>query len=218
MRDVSTWKAALAMAGEIAEELRLPMLALAPAERETLGRALAVLEAIERIASVWRGEFRFVPVLSAAAEDATWAGERGFVTEKIPEKARTLLTTLLAQLRTLRVKAYTAGAFTPEHAETATGPQPWKYRLDADITLPGAADSTTTTLWFTDRLAGSTMLAGTADQGGVVFEVTQEMLDTIFALTYTEKHDPGLPAPAKDPAAPAAPEPAATPKPEPPKT
>lgn len=38
-------KAALAMAGEIAEELRLPMLALAPAERETLGRALAVLEA-----------------------------------------------------------------------------------------------------------------------------------------------------------------------------
>ncbi len=140
------------------------------------------------------------------------------VTEKIPEKARTLLTTLLAQLRTLRVKVYTAGAFTPEHAETATGPQPWKYRLDADITLPGAADSTTTTLWFTDRLAGSTMLAGTADQGGVVFEVTQEMLDTIFALTYTEKHDPGLPAPAKDPAARAAPEPAATPKPEPPKT
>jgi 4-hydroxy-tetrahydrodipicolinate synthase len=36
-------KAALAMAGDIAEELRLPMLALAPAERETLGRALATL-------------------------------------------------------------------------------------------------------------------------------------------------------------------------------
>lgn len=122
-------------------------------------------------------------------------------TEKLPEKARTLLTALLAQLRTLRVKAYTAGAFTPEHAETPTGPQPWKYRLDADTTLPGAAASTTTTLWLTDRLGGSTMLAGTADLGGVVFEVTQEMLDTIFALTYTEKHDPGLPAPAKDAAA-----------------
>lgn len=123
-------------------------------------------------------------------------------TEKLPEQARTLLTALLAQLRTLRVKAYTAGAFTPEHAETAAGPQPWKYRLDADLTLPGAAASTTTTLWLTDRLGGSTMLAGMADLGGVVFEVTQEMLDTIFALTYTEKHDPGLPAPAKDAAAP----------------
>jgi hypothetical protein len=140
------------------------------------------------------------------------------VTEKIPEKARALLVTLLAQLRTLRVKAYTAGTFTPEQAETATGPQPWKYRLDVDTTLPGAAASTTNSLWFTDRLAGSTMLAGTADLGGVVFEVTQEMLDTIFALTYTEKHDPGPPAPAKNPAAPAVPEPAATPKTEPPKT
>ena len=138
-------------------------------------------------------------------------------TEIIPEKARTLLTTLLAQLRTLRVKAYTAGTFTPEHAETATGPQPWKYRLDADTTLPGAAASATTTLWFTDRLGGSTMLAGTADLGGVIFEVTQEMLDTIFALTYTEKTDPGPPVPGKDPVVPAAPVPSATPKTEPPK-
>ncbi len=38
-------KAALAMAGEITDELRLPMLALAPAERAELGRALAALEA-----------------------------------------------------------------------------------------------------------------------------------------------------------------------------
>ncbi len=115
------------------------------------------------------------------------------VTGEIPAKARTLLVALLAQLRTLRVKAYTPGTFTPDHAETATGPQPWKYRLDVDTTLPGGgtAASATTTLWFTDRLGGSTMLAGTADFGGVVFEVTQEMLDTIFALTYTEKHDPG---------------------------
>ncbi|HEY0864680.1 MAG TPA: DUF4340 domain-containing protein [Lacunisphaera sp.] len=134
-------------------------------------------------------------------------------TEKLPEKARTLLASLLAQLRTLRVKAYTAGTFTPEHAETPAGPQPWKYRLDVDTTLPGAgtATSATTTLWFTDRLAGSTMLAGTADLGGVVFEVTQEMLDTIFALTYTEKHDPGAPVPAKDPVAPAAETPPTTP-------
>ena len=28
--------------------------------------------------------FRFIPVLSAAAADAPWTGERGLVTEKIP--------------------------------------------------------------------------------------------------------------------------------------
>jgi len=47
-------------------------------------RDLYALEEIESIARQWRGAFRFVPVLSAAAGDATWTGERGLVTEKIP--------------------------------------------------------------------------------------------------------------------------------------
>jgi hypothetical protein len=180
-------------------------------------RVLRELPEAARITSLKFGTLAPDTILFEIKNEGALTAET-LVNDKITEKVRTLLITLLTQLRTLRVKAYTAGTFTPEHAETATGPQPWKYRLDADITLPGAATSTTTTLWLTDRLGGSTMLAGTADLGGVVFEVTQEMLDTIFALTYTEKHDPGLPAPAKDPTAPAAPEPAGTPKPEPPKT
>jgi NAD(P)H-flavin reductase/ferredoxin len=47
-------------------------------------RDLYALDAIDAIARQWRGAFRFVPVLSAADEDATWSGERGLVTEKIP--------------------------------------------------------------------------------------------------------------------------------------
>ena len=47
-------------------------------------RDLYALEEIESIARQWKGPFRFVPVLSAAADDATWTGERGIVTEKIP--------------------------------------------------------------------------------------------------------------------------------------
>ncbi len=47
-------------------------------------RDLHALDAIESIARQWRGGFRFVAVLSAADEDATWKGERGLVTEKIP--------------------------------------------------------------------------------------------------------------------------------------
>lgn len=137
-------------------------------------------------------------------------------TAKISDQARTVLAALLGQLRTLRAKAFTAGPFTPDHAETPAGPQPWKYQLDIDTAFPGgngAAANSTLTLFFTDRLAGTTMLAGTADFGGVVFEVTQEMLDALFTLTYREAHDPGpaAPPPPKETAAPAA-----TPQPGPP--
>ncbi len=48
-------------------------------------RDLYALAEIEEIARKWRGEFRFVPVLSEAKDDATWQGARGLVTERIPE-------------------------------------------------------------------------------------------------------------------------------------
>jgi NAD(P)H-flavin reductase/ferredoxin len=48
-------------------------------------RDLYALDQIEAIAKAWRGNFRFVPVLSAASEDASWTGARGLVTQKIPE-------------------------------------------------------------------------------------------------------------------------------------
>jgi NAD(P)H-flavin reductase/ferredoxin len=47
-------------------------------------RDLFALEEIAQIAGRWRDEFRFVPVLSAAAEDADWIGERGRVTDHLP--------------------------------------------------------------------------------------------------------------------------------------
>ena len=122
-------------------------------------------------------------------------------TAQISETGRKVLAKLLEQLTKLQAKAFSAGIFTPDHAETPSGPQPWKYQLDVTTNFPGgggAAQNSTLTLFFTERLGGTTMFAGTADFGGVVFEVTQEMLDAIFALTYAEKHDPGPPAPPKD--------------------
>lgn len=134
-------------------------------------------------------------------------------TVKIPEKGRQVLAALLGELRNLSVKAFTAGTFTPDHAETPLGPQPWKYQLDVTVAFPGggeAAPNSNLTLYFTERLGGNTMFAGTADFGGVVFAVTPEMLDTLFTLTYVEKQDPGPPAATEMPAR------AETPKPEPP--
>jgi hypothetical protein len=143
--------------------------------------------------------------LASAAFNATEAAPEAKAEAKpLPEKARAVLVSLLAQLRTLRAKAFTAGTFNPDHAETANGPQPWKYQLDIVTAFSAGtapAQNTTLTLLLTDRLGGTTMLAGTAEFGGVVFEVTQEMLDALFALTYGAQHDPGPPAaPAASPA------------------
>jgi hypothetical protein len=127
-------------------------------------------------------------------------------TAKIPDQARAALGALLGHLRTLRAKRFTTDSFSPDHADTASGPRPWKYRLDITATFAGgsgAAQNSSSTLFLTDRLDGTTLLAGTMEFfGGVEFEVTQEMLDALFILTYSTKNDPGLPvvpptAPAK---------------------
>jgi NAD(P)H-flavin reductase/ferredoxin len=47
-------------------------------------RDLYALAEIEAIARRWRGEFRFVPVLSSEPRDSQWGGARGLVTEQLP--------------------------------------------------------------------------------------------------------------------------------------
>jgi hypothetical protein len=123
-----------------------------------------------------------------------------------PESLRKPVVTLLTQLHSLRAAAFTAEAFSPDHADTPEGARPWKYRLDYTILFNGGASAqeTPASLFLTERLGGSTLVAGTADFGGVVFTVTQEMLDALFALTYTARQDPG-PAPGAPPTRPAGP-------------
>lgn len=125
---------------------------------------------------------------------------------QLTDKARQTLTILLAEMRRLRAKRFVADTFNPDHADVNGASQPWKYRLDVTLALTGgtaAATSSTTSLLLTDRLGGTTQLAGTAEFGGVTFEITQELLDALFAATYAEKHDPGAPTavpPATTPA------------------
>jgi hypothetical protein len=133
-----------------------------------------------------------------------------------PEAARKALTEILAQLRALRAKGFSADNFNPDHADTVRGPQPWKYRLDYTVTFSGganAAQSTPSSLFLTERLDGNTLVAGTADFGGVTFAVTQELLDALFTLTYKAVSDPGPVDPSTAPAVTptAAPPPTATP-------
>jgi hypothetical protein len=124
-----------------------------------------------------------------------------------PEAARPALTGLLGQLRQLRAQSFAADTFTPDHAESPKSTHPWRFRLDYTIAFNGgdAAQVTSSSLLLTERLGGAVQLAGTADFGGVVFNLTQEMIDALSALIYAKQNDPGPPpaAPAATPAAPA---------------
>ena len=117
------------------------------------------------------------------------------------EPMRKTLRAILTELGTLRADSFTADSFSPDHADTPEGNRPWRYRLDYTVAFGGAQEAPAS-LFLTERLGGTTLVAGTADFGGVTFKVTQPLLDAIFALTYTTKHDPGPtapPAPSPEP-------------------
>ena len=123
-----------------------------------------------------------------------------------------VIESLVAQLRTLRAKKFTAG----EQRKTvfiAGEERPWKYRLDATLTTAGAeARATVSKLYFSERAGGDIQLAG-SPEFNVVFEVEQPLLDALFALTYGP-HDPG-PPPETEPQSTATPPPASTDTPAP---
>ena len=114
-----------------------------------------------------------------------------------PELVRNALAALLREISTLRAARFTAETFSSDQTATPEGNRPWRYRLDYTVAFAGAPESPASLL-LTERLGGSTLVAGTADFGGVAFTVTQPMLDALFALTYSNKQDPG-PAPATNP-------------------
>lgn len=72
----------------IARQVGRPCVLLFGARRRA---DLYALDRIEAIRARWNGAFSFVPVLSAADDDATWGGARGLVTEHIARAAQGLL-------------------------------------------------------------------------------------------------------------------------------
>ncbi|MES1166921.1 MAG: hypothetical protein ABUL68_02870, partial [Pseudomonadota bacterium] len=102
---------------------------------------------------------------------------------------------LLAQLRILRAAKFVEDHFTPS-VSVAGEDRPWKYQLEVSIALVGgpvAAQGSTTRLLLTERLGGTTQLAG-AEEFGAVWELEQPFIDALSPLLYAR--DPGPPAPA----------------------
>lgn len=116
-----------------------------------------------------------------------------------PAPRSNALSSLLAELRRLRAKRYVADSFDPARAGPDASSPAWRYRLDLTLTLAGGnTQSVTTALFLTERLGGTTQIGGTSEFGGVTFELTQELVDALFTLTYGAQHDPGPPAPATE--------------------
>ncbi|HEY5550411.1 MAG TPA: DUF4340 domain-containing protein [Opitutaceae bacterium] len=123
-----------------------------------------------------------------------------------PPGTRDAALALIAELRALRAQTFVQDEFTPI-VPAAGANRPWSYQLETTIALSGGDTTQTTTsaLFISERIGGTTMLAG-SPEFGCVFEVTQPFLDACFALTFAGR-DPGPTEPAAEtPPAPAPPE------------
>ena len=97
----------------------------------------------------------------------------------------------------LRVPALSPGRHFAAGARSDGEDRPWKYRLDATISLPTGAGGERTlvrTLWLAERSGGDEQLAG-SEEFGAVFSIEQPFLDALWTLTYGAR-DPGTPPPA----------------------
>jgi hypothetical protein len=130
-----------------------------------------------------------------------------------PAATDAALQPLLSQLRSLRAKAFYADRFTS--TVTIDGAErPWKYQLDVTVALVGGAgtQSSPYTLLLSDRIGGSTQIAGAQDLDAE-FEIEQPLLDALWQLTYGPQ-DPG-PAAATPTPTPPSPPPASSVQPAP---
>jgi Domain of unknown function (DUF4340) len=112
--------------------------------------------------------------------DATW--DAALAGESAARKGA--VTTVLAQLRSLHAASFVEDGF-PEKIFAAGEVRPWKYRLDATVSLPdgaGGSQVNTMTLWFTERTGATEQLAGSKDFA-TVFSVEQPLLDALWVLT-----------------------------------
>jgi hypothetical protein len=106
------------------------------------------------------------------------------------------LQTILTHLRSLRAAEFVADQFA-ERITVAGEDRPWRYRLDATITLVGGAaeQTSTTTLFLSPRVGGSRQLAGSPPgEFNVIFAIEQPFLDALWTLIQSPR-DPGPPPP-----------------------
>ncbi len=144
-------------------------------------RVLATIPASGRITSLTLANADGSAIYTRTLSDGeTWDAALA----KEPAARKAALGTLLSQLRLLRATRFIQDGF-PEKVFAAGEVRPWRYRLDATISLPGGAGGAQTskmTLWFAERNGGVEQLAGSKELGAV-FAIEQPLLDALWTLT-----------------------------------
>ena len=105
---------------------------------------------------------------------------------------------VVAAVRTLRAKGYVADGFT-ERVTAAGDERAWRFQLEATIAVPGGAgaeQTSTLTLFLTERVGGAQQYAGLKELD-TVFLLEQPLVDALWTLAYGPR-DPG-PQPEKKP-------------------
>lgn len=138
--------------------------------------------------------------LSIEPNSETWTD----VLKDRPEEEREAVLSLVENLRRFEVKDYLRNTFSDAFNLDTGKALPWKFKLTAEINLPGGSEAQvlTRTYFFTERVGGTTQFGGSPHHK-VVFTVNQKLLDALFTLTFDrqpldlESMEPAEPIPAK---------------------
>jgi hypothetical protein len=108
-----------------------------------------------------------------------------------PPRDPNALQQAVAGLRALRAKEFLPGGFT-ERILAAGEERPWRFQLDTSVVLPGPGgleQTSTSTLFLTERLGGREQFAGSQELN-TVFALEQPLVDAFWSLAYGDR-DPG---------------------------
>jgi hypothetical protein len=146
-------------------------------------RTLRELPAAARISSV-----KLTDLSSKQVIVDTTLGATGKPAAQVRDAAA--LGELVSCLRVIRAKRYVQDRFA-DRILAGGDERTWRYQVDATIALPGSAgeQTSTLTLFTTERIGGTQQLAGSRDLDAV-FELEQPFVDALWKLTYGPR-DPG---------------------------
>ena len=96
---------------------------------------------------------------------------------------RTAILSLLKTALNFEVKTYLRDRFSDVFELGSEKTEPWTYRLDVTIYLPGGNENRekTLTFFFTERMGGS-LQGGGSPEFDMTFTLKQELIDTLFEL------------------------------------